>query len=332
VPRTDDEEGRVRALLRLAVLDTPEEAPFENIVTLVRQILDVPICAVSLVDRQRQWFKARRGLAVCETARDISFCTHALEWAAPFVVQDATSDPRFADNPLVTGSPFIRSYAGIPLRTADGYNVGTLCAIDTRTRAFPAHELAILERFAKMVIGELELRHIAATDELSFALSRRAWLEKAESEILRAQRYDRTVSLAIFDLDRFKLINDTFGHAAGDRVIRRFAELCMSCMRDSDVFGRLGGEEFGLIMPEATAAGMRAFTERVRQGFGAAPIDLGRKVHVTVSIGVAERRPEESLGSLMQRADRALYQSKADGRDRTTVDTAPAQDTARSAA
>lgn len=166
-----DEEGRLKSLADLEILDSPPEAPFERIVSLVKQTLNVPICAVSLVDRDRQWFKASRGLSVCETPRHISFCTHAIQGKRPFVVPDARRDPAFAETPLVTGDPHIRSYAGIPLTMDDGYNVGTLCAIDTAPREFSQQELTILTSFSRLVIDELELRRIASQDALTGVLS-----------------------------------------------------------------------------------------------------------------------------------------------------------------
>src|SRR4051794_4582980 len=98
-----DEEGRLRALRRLQALDTPPEEAFENVVSLARSIFDVPICAISLIDADRQWFKAYRGLAMCETSRDVSFCSHAIKRPEPLVITDANADARFAHNPLVTG-------------------------------------------------------------------------------------------------------------------------------------------------------------------------------------------------------------------------------------
>jgi diguanylate cyclase (GGDEF)-like protein len=317
--KPDDEEGRLLALQRLEVLDSPEEEPFEKIVSLVEQILHVPMCAVSLVDRHRQWFKARRGLGVCETARDISFCTHAIGQSGPFVIRDALQDERFVANPLVTSAPFIRSYAGVPLMTSDGYNVGTLCAIDMVPREFPKHEILMLENFAKVILDELELRQIASTDQLSGALSRRAFLEHATSEVMRAQRYDRPLSLAIMDLDKFKAINDGYGHPAGDRVIQRIASLCMSTIRQSDLFGRIGGEEFALLLPETSTEDAKRLAEKIRILFADEVIDVGEPIRATVSIGISGLMPEETLATLTDHADRALYMAKSEGRNRTCV-------------
>ena len=321
--KNNDEIGRLKAVQRLNVLDTAEEAPFEKIVNLVQEILQVPICAVTLVDEHRQWFKASRGLDVCETSRDVSFCSHAIQFSEPFIVQNAVDDPRFAENPLVTGDLNIRGYAGIPLRTPEGYNVGALCAIDTSPREFLDTEIAILEKFAKVIIDELELRQIASSDHLTGALSRRAWMEKAELELVRAKRYNRPLSLAILDIDKFKLINDTYGHPAGDKVIKFISELCTANKRDMDLFGRLGGEEFALIMPETDAERAKLLIERVRALYGSQPIELGDlddPVNSTFSAGIAELGPEErELDSLIERADKALYRAKNSGRNCTII-------------
>lgn len=316
----NDEEGRLRALQRLDVLDTPEEAPFEKIVGLIRQILEVPICAVSLVDADRQWFKARCGVELRQTPRDISFCTHTIRNDTPFIIRDATKDPRFADNPMVVAPPHIRSYAGVPLTTPDGYNVGSLCAIDYKPREFPDAEIAILEKFARLVVDELELRQIASTDALSGALSRRAWREAAEKEINRARRYGRALSVAIMDIDKFKSINDNYGHPAGDIVIRSLAELCLLNKRDSDAFGRWGGEEFVLMLPETALEQAEIVAERTRCRYAETPIHAGRQILSTISVGVAELHPDDAtLDSLVERADKALYAAKQGGRNRTVL-------------
>lgn len=133
---TDDqaERDRVATLRGYGLLDTPNEPMFDRIVRQARQLLDVPIVLISLVDADRQWFKAKIGLEAFETPRCISFCTHALSGPDVFIVPDAQRDPRFADNPMVTGAPFIRFYAGAPLAADNGRRIGTLCVIDTRPR------------------------------------------------------------------------------------------------------------------------------------------------------------------------------------------------------
>jgi len=319
--KTDD-EGRVRAVDRYEVMDSEEERPFETVVTLVQQILKAPVCVVSILDRDRQWFKARRGIDVTETPRDVSFCTIAIQNDHPLVVSDATIDPRFMSNPLVTGEPYIRSYAGIPLRSPDGYNIGSLCVVDFTPREFPQFEIDILRNFAKVVMDELELRQIATTDVLTGALTRRAWSEKAETAITRARESGDPLSIALFDIDRFKRVNDTHGHAAGDQVIRAMADHVMANQAGSDQFGRYGGEEFVLLMRGADPAEAERRVDAIRAGFEALKIPIGEvePLSCTVSIGVAGLRPSDSLHPLVERADRALYAAKTGGRNRVVPD------------
>tara|TARA_R110000772_G_scaffold111558_4_gene215538 strand:- start:2890 stop:3390 length:501 start_codon:yes stop_codon:yes gene_type:complete len=156
--KLDDEEGRLSALDRYNILDTGHEERFDRITKFVEMALHCPITAISLVDAKRQWFKSKQGLDVNETARDISFCTHAIQNARPLIVKDAAQDSRFSTNPLVTGDPNIRSYLGVPLLSPEGFNIGTLCAIDTAPREFDNDSIELLNQLAQLVIHELELR------------------------------------------------------------------------------------------------------------------------------------------------------------------------------
>lgn len=161
-PTPLDEQRRLAALHRYDVLDTPSEAVFDRLTRVAATVLGTPIALVSLIDVDRQWFKSRVGLSAEETPRAISFCGHAINGPGVMIVPDALSDVRFADNPLVTGPPDIRFYAGAPLRTSDGFNLGTLCVIDRRQRFDISEEQAsVLEDLAAMVVDELELRFAA---------------------------------------------------------------------------------------------------------------------------------------------------------------------------
>ncbi|NOJ93368.1 PAS domain S-box protein [Corallococcus coralloides] len=154
-PTPADEPRRLQALRALCLLDTPAHERFDRIVRTASQLFRVPIALVSLVDENRQWFKARHGLDATETPREQSFCAHAILSPATFVVPDALGDPRFHDNPLVLGAPFVRFYAGHPLRAADGSRVGTLCLIDSRPRDFPDADRAALADMAAWAEGEI---------------------------------------------------------------------------------------------------------------------------------------------------------------------------------
>lgn len=157
-PLPDNEADRLDRLRRYRILDTPAEDPFDRITRIVAETIDVPIALVSLVDEARQWFKSRYGLDATETPRDLAFCAHAILDTRPLVVEDASRDERFFDNPLVASDPSIRFYAGAPLKTADGFNLGTLCAIDRRPRKLNERHRQLLEDLARLVVDEMELR------------------------------------------------------------------------------------------------------------------------------------------------------------------------------
>ena len=179
-PPHDGEAGRLAALQAYGILDTPPEAGFEHITSVVTRLFKVPIAAVTLVDADRQWFKSIRGLEVCETPRESSFCTHAMWGDDVMVVPDATLDLRFAENPLVTGEPHIRFYAGAPLHTPEGQPLGALCLIDRRPRKLSLTERQMLVEMASLVEDELLLRRVAK--ELHDETLRRQQAETALNE------------------------------------------------------------------------------------------------------------------------------------------------------
>jgi len=154
-------------LCSLHILDTPPEERFDRITCAVQAIFKVPIALITLVDRDRQWFKSCQGLEVPQTPRTISFCGHAILSDEPFIVRDAAADPRFADNPLVTGEPFIRFYAGVPLLSAGGARLGTICLIDRVPRVFTDEDAQTLRNLAKWAELELNLYSVKQATELS---------------------------------------------------------------------------------------------------------------------------------------------------------------------
>jgi signal transduction histidine kinase len=161
-PLPDNEPDRLAALYSLDILDTDSEQDFDDIVQLASKVCDAPMSLVSLLDMDRQWFKARVGTDLTETSRDMSFCAHAILGRDLMVVPDATKDARFADNPMVSGAEGIRFYAGAPLVTTDGYALGTLCVIDKEPRRLDVEQLQALRALARQVTSQLELRRYAA--------------------------------------------------------------------------------------------------------------------------------------------------------------------------
>ncbi len=180
---SDCERERIAALEEYEILDTPYESEFDDLVTLASTICNVPIAAISLVDTQRQWFKAQVGLPVRSTPRDISFCQYTIGAEHSFVVPDARADLCFSTNPLVTGEPRIRFYAGFPLRSPSGYAIGALCVIDRVPRELTPAQLNALESLSRVVVAHCELsltnRRIA---QLSVMLER----ERRAADLARA--------------------------------------------------------------------------------------------------------------------------------------------------
>lgn len=194
----EDETRRLAALCELGVLDTPPEERFDRITATARLLFDVPIVLVSLIDEKRQWFKSRQGLDACETARDISFCGHAILGNDVFVVEDTRQDPRFLDNPLVTGEPCIRFYAGAPLANPDGMKLGTLCVIDRKPREFGPRMRALLRGLGQWAERELNLAgevslvaarfesklRLAAVQEIARDTAERGKVERMQREFI----------------------------------------------------------------------------------------------------------------------------------------------------
>jgi signal transduction histidine kinase len=171
-PIPDDELERLAALRRYEILDTLPEQVYDDLTHLAAHLCDTPIALVSLVDSGRQWFKSRHGLDALETDRAYSFCAHAIVTREMFVVPDAERDDRFSANPLVTGAPDIRFYAGTPLISSDGHALGTLCVIDRKPRFLAERELDMLRALGRMVMSQIELRtHIAERWEIERAKS-----------------------------------------------------------------------------------------------------------------------------------------------------------------
>ena len=154
-PIPPNEPGRLAAVQALQILDTMPTRDFDSVVRLARELLEVPISAISLVDERRQWFKAIEGLDCKETAREVAFCAHTICSAEPLIVSDTAVDDRFHGNVLVRESPGIRFYAGIPLHLADGFRLGSLCVMDTKPRVITASELACLQHLSELAIALL---------------------------------------------------------------------------------------------------------------------------------------------------------------------------------
>ncbi|MGE6607130.1 GAF domain-containing protein [Halomonas sp. NPDC076908] len=201
-PIPPDEELRLAALYELELLDTPDEAAFDRITRLVAQILNVPISTVTLIDAERQWLKSRVGMEIRETTRKVGFCSHTITLSEPLIVEDASQEPRFAQNPLVTAPGGIRFYAGIPLLSLQGLALGSLCAIDTKPRVISENELAALKDLAAIVTDEIHLRERLIRERKSRQASQqalKAFHQAMESQIERRTRELNLVIESAYD-------------------------------------------------------------------------------------------------------------------------------------
>jgi diguanylate cyclase (GGDEF)-like protein len=306
-----DETRRLQALTTLCILDTLPEERFDRITRLAARALGVPIALVSLVDRDRQWFKSKQGLEACETSRHASFCGHAILEEGALIIEDALLDGRFADNPLVRSEPHIRFYAGHPIHGPDGSRVGTLCVIDRRPRTFLDEDKAVLADLAGMVDRELALIENATTDELTSLSNRRGFAQVALHVLALCRRNQLGAAVVAIDLDNFKSVNDNHGHDAGDEALCAFSRLLFRSFRDSDVVARMGGDEFAVLCSGTTGDRLGGALERLRADFAGSTL-ASRYPQLSWSAGVADFNPGSKLtiDELLQVADARMYATK----------------------
>lgn len=336
-----DEEVRLAALKEYRILDTPPDPRTDIFVELAADLFDMPISLISLIDKNRQWFKASVGVAVTETSRDLAFCSHAiLAPAEVMVVEDARLDARFFDNDLVTGDSHIRFYAGAPIVSPEGFPLGTLCVIDRKPRKLNATGRKRLANLANGAASVLALHRSAerlqrsATHDHLTGLPNRALFEPTLSAaVQQANTGGPPCAVLCLDLDRFKRINDRFGHAGGDLILRVAGERLQECIRDTEIAARLGGDEFSvMLVGVSSAAAVRDAARRIINAFSK-PIDIENKsVVVGTSIGFAMAPLDGQDGAkLMRLADAALYRVKAAGRGSIRWHQDPSSSTRRSA-
>lgn len=322
-PLPFDEVARLRVLSSYEVLDSPPDPRIDVFVRVAAQLFDVPMSAVSLIDKDRQWFKAAVGMDVKETLRDLAFCSHAI--LAPsevLVIEDATRDPRFADNLLVTGAPDIRFYAGAPIVDREGYALGTMCIIDDKPRTLDETGRRRLADLATGVGSALDLHRRMvqmqreATHDPLTGLANRTLFDPSLDAAVEDAKAGKQCAVLCLDLDRFKAVNDRLGHAASDEVLRAVADRLRANLRRCDVVARLGGDKFAVLLRGPVLPGTpRELATRLVEAF-AAPLHVnGEAVALRTSIGFAVAPGDGMEGStLLRAADIALYRAKAAGR------------------
>jgi diguanylate cyclase (GGDEF)-like protein len=320
-----DEEARLAALRRYDVLDTPPEEAFDALTRLAAQICGTEMALVSLVDDARQWFKSTYGTDLVETSREVSFCAHAILDDDVMIVDDATRDERFAGNPLVAADDGIRFYAGAPLKSSDGFPVGTLCVISNRPSELDERQRNLLRTLADQVVAHLELRaantqlqrevelrietetrlrHEATHDQLTGLANRRLYFETLRE---RVARHD--TGIVYVDLDGFKEVNDSFGHHVGDHLLRWSADHLCKAVGRRGLVARLGGDEFAVVVTDTAADPARVATD-VAAALNQ-PVEFDGVVLVSrASVGTSVCRRGQNVDAAMRDADSAMYRDK----------------------
>jgi len=307
-----NEEHRLRALHSLNVLDTLAEDRFDRLTRMAKAMFDVPIALVTLIDENRQWFKSCIGIDATETSRDFSFCGHTILGDGVLIINDTTQDERFADNPLVVGDPKIRFYVGYPLTVMHKWKIGTLCIIDYEPRNFSPEQCALLKDLAGMVEKELMAVQMATLDEMTNLPNRRGFMSIANRILAWCIRNNSSATLAFFDLNNFKTINDTFGHAEGDNALIEFAEQLDGAFRESDAVARLGGDEFVMLLSGVSKLEITDRMEAFKTHMAARNAESKRGYDISFSYGLVDFDPavHHSTEDLLRCADTLMYEHK----------------------
>lgn len=328
-PFPETEEERLDALNALGIVGTERSAEFDVFPELATTLFNTPVAAISLIERDRLWFKSSVGLDVTEVPRDVGLCSHTiLKPDELLYVPDATKDARFADNPLVVGEFGLRFYAGFPILGPSGHALGAICVIDRQPRVLEDRLLDQLRKLALAIGGAIKLhssvqslRKLAISDGLTGLLNR-AGFEQRVSKVL-AQRMlgpSRMTGLLFLDLDRFKSINDLFGHAGGDAALREVSARLRRVLRGADAVSRFGGDEFCILVEDVQPPQLLDLAERIHLALGQ-PFTIEQStVPLRTSIGVALCRGRAiDAKTLIREADGALYMAKRAGRATTKM-------------
>ncbi len=319
-PIPDNEANRLRAVRSYQILDSEPELEFDALTRVASHAFATPIAVVAMMDSERLWFKSRIGLDVPELDRKIAFCAHTIMRPTELlVVDDLLADTRFTDNPLVASAPNIRFYAGAAIVDDDHHAVGTIAVIDTQPRTFSDSQRQTLVDFSTLAMTALQSRRravalsrLAMTDHLTGIANRAKFAAEISAEVQTSQQSGSPFHVFLLDLDGFKAINDTFGHAAGDDVLRKVAERLSLLVRPGDTLARLGGDEFGIVARNADPGAAGVLAEHIRTAVERSiKLSSGGFVRVGVSVGVASyTRQVSSVDELLARADHVLYQAK----------------------
>lgn len=294
------------------ILDTDSEKRFDRITRTAKRMFNVPIALVSLVDEDRLWFKSALGLDAKETPRDVSFCQYAIRQDSPYVISDTLNNKLFCNNPLVTDEPSIRFYAGIPIKAINGEKLGTLCIIDQSPREFSDDDVEALSDLALIVEKELNMTEMVMYDDLTELLNRRGFIDRANETLKLCKRYDVDACIVYLDLDKFKLINDTFGHTEGDNALKIFANALKKSFRDTDICARIGGDEFALLLHNTYRQDFENIMTNFKIRLNQICNEENARYEIEFSYGMIDidNKAYNDIESLLHHSDTVMYKYK----------------------
>jgi diguanylate cyclase (GGDEF)-like protein len=309
---------------------------FDRITRVAAKLLNAPVTAITLFHHEAEWFKSVHGWRITNLPFREGLGYLAAQANEPVIIHDTATDARTQGHPLIAGGPCYRFYAGVPLYEGLGSVVGTFSVFDTQPRApedvdrqsiFDLGGMAQSEILADQIDGAQQAltsklgaaRREALMDPLTRVWNRRGGNLALKTAFEKADKVNQPVTVCLIDVDKFKTINDTYGHDIGDIVLRKIAEVLNSKLRENDVVSRLGGDEFLLVLHGADAEIASTAMERVRAALAEEPLRTRHgEVWLTVSAGYAVREPRsaKSAAEIILLADQALIASKAEGRNR----------------
>ena len=306
-----DEDERLKTLNSLGLLDTPPEQRFDRFTRIAQRLFNVPIALVSLVDFDRQWFKSCRGLSASETSRDISFCGHAIHESKPLVVEDACTDPRFADNPLVVSDPKIRFYAGYPVRAPNGKKIGTLCIIDYEPRHFSEEDRQLLTELGELLEEEVRALNDEVIDRLTGLANQRGFMHVAERTLKMHRDKDTPMAVIYLDIDTFQSINSKLGHTAGDKLLLEFSELILQAFHQAPSIARLDDDNFVVLVNHGMMGKIHQPMQQLVEAVAIRNKILQRGYRLSFSMGMTKySSTHQSIEDLLNDARAAMLINK----------------------
>ena len=306
-----NEAERLAALRDSGLIEADLRPTCDRITRLAKRLFDVPMAMVNLVGEHTVLVKSADGTSAATQPRNISFCGHTILSTSALVVPDTLKDERFADNPLVTDETPVRFYAGYPLSLANGVVVGALCLMDDQPRQFSEQDIASLHDLAALAEVEFAAVNSAITDELTGLYNRRGFHHLATWGINSARRRAEPLTLAWLDLDRFKQINDRYGHADGDAALVAMADLLKATFREADVLARYGGDEFAILFTNSDEKGAWIAMQFLTEQAATWNENAKHPWSLSFSWGVSEfDHDRDDLHSWLRTADEKMYSMK----------------------